>query len=73
MLGTGTSGMDAPPSFSTNIDIVRAGGVPSIACLTDPRKECKVCPSAMTKEGEKNFRYMGLGGGADADGTPALR
>jgi len=32
------------------------GGVPSVACLTNPAGECKVCPSAMTKEGEKNFR-----------------
>jgi hypothetical protein len=36
----------------------KVGGVPSIACLTNPKRECKVCPSAMTQEGIKNFRYL---------------
>jgi len=34
------------------------GGVPSIACLTNPLGECRVCPSSMTMEGQKNFRYV---------------
>ena len=37
---------------------LNSGGVPSIACLTNPKRECKVCPSAMTQDGEKNFRYV---------------
>jgi len=41
------------------------GGVPSIACLTNPLGECRVCPSSMTMEGQKNFRYVPKCAGTD--------
>ena len=55
MLGTGTSGASLMICVELN-----SGGVPSIACLTNPKRQCAVCPSAMTREGVKNFRYFSM-------------
>ncbi|KAG0233754.1 hypothetical protein BGW42_007214 [Actinomortierella wolfii] len=33
-----------------------SSSIPSIPCLTDPAKKCKVCLSSMTPEGNKNFK-----------------
>lgn len=33
-----------------------SSSVPTIACLTDPKKKCSVCLSAVTPEGFKNNR-----------------